>query len=102
VTDDADLPVNDPALDLMDKTPDGKYLLVALRGPSPVSVNHGAQGSCPGVGIVELSEGGSTGRLAGVLRSSNTLDTSAVSAPGGHAYTGSERSDPHGVAVRKK
>jgi hypothetical protein len=102
VTDDAGLPGNDPAPDLMDTTPDGKYLVVALRGPIPVSVTHAAQGSCPGVGIIEVTDGGASGRLAGVLRTTNTVDTSAASAPGGHAYTGNEHSDVHGAAVRRK
>jgi len=102
VSDDAGLPGNDPAPDLMDTTPDGKYLVVALRGPTPVSVTHAAQGSCPGVGFIELSNGGASGRLAGVLRTTNTLDTSPVAAAGGHAYTGSEHSDIHGAAIRKK
>ena len=102
VTDDPDLPGNDPAPDLMDTTPDGKYLVVALRGPTPVSVTHAAQGSCPGVGIIEVLDGGASGRLAGVLRTTNTIDTSPVAAPGGHAYTGSEHSDPHGASIRKK
>jgi hypothetical protein len=102
VTDDAGLPGNDPAPDLMDKTPDGKYLVVALRGPIPVSVTHAAQGSCPGVGIIEVLDGGASGRLAGVLRTTNTVDTSPAAAPGGHAYTGNEHSDVHGAAVRKK
>ena len=102
VTDDAGLPGNDPTPDLMDTTPDGKYLVVALRGPTPVSVTHVAQGSCPGVGIIEVTDGGASGRLAGVLSTTNTVDTSPVSAPGGHAYTGAERSDVHGAAIRKK
>ena len=102
VTDDPDLPGNDPSPDLLQETPDGKYLMVALRGPSPVSVNHSAQGSCPGVGIVELTDGGAMGRMVGVLRSTNQVDTSPVSAPGGHLYTGTERSDIHGAAVVTK
>jgi hypothetical protein len=67
VLDDPQLPLNDPAPDLMDITPDGKYLMVAFRGPAPVSVPHSAQGSCPGVGIVQV-DGSNTGRLVGVLR----------------------------------
>ena len=102
VTDDSGLPGNDPAPDLMAETPDGKYLMVALRGPVPVSVTHAAQGSCPGVGIVELLEGGASGRMVGVLRSTNTVDTSDVDVPGGHAYTGAERSDIHGAEVVTK
>lgn len=102
IVDDAGLPSNDPAPDLLENTPDGKYLVVAFRGPSPVSVNHSAQGSCPGVGVVELSDNGAYGRLVTVLNTRNTVDTSAVSAPGGHAYSGAERSDIHGViSVRK-
>ena len=102
VTDDPNLPSNDPAPDLLEPTPDGKYLVVALRGPIPVSVTHAAQGSCPGVGIIELTNNGASGRLVGVLRSTNTVDTAPVSAPGGHAYTGKEHSDIHGAAVRRK
>ena len=86
----------------MDTTPDSKYLVVALLGPIPVSLTHAAQGSCPGVGIIEVLDGGASGRLAGVLRTANTVDTSAVAAPGGHAYTGIEHSDVHGAAVRMK
>lgn len=102
VTDDSALPGNDPAPDLIEATPDGKYLVVALRGPVPVSVTHAAQGSCPGVGIIELLDNGASGRLVGVLRSTNTVDNAGVSAPGGQDYTGAEHSDVHGVAVRKK
>lgn len=101
IIDDAELPPNDPAADLMDITPDGKFLVLAFRGPAPVSVNHSAQGSCPGVGVVELTENGAYGRLVTVLNTRNTVDNAASTAPGGHAYTGAERSDVHGViAVR--
>lgn len=102
VSDDVNLPANDPAPDLMEITPDGRYFMVALRGPTPVSVTHSAQGSCPGVGIIEITEGGQSGRLAGVLRSTNTVDTAPVSAAGGHAYTGAEHSDPHAATVISK
>ena len=102
VTDDAHLPANDPAPDLMDTTPDGKYLVVALRGPTPVSVTHSAQGSCPGVGVIQLRQGGKSGKLLTVLRSTNTVDNAPVSAPGGHLYDGAERSDVHGASVISK
>ncbi len=102
VTDDEGLPLNDVAPDLIENTPDGKFLVVALRGPVPVSVTHAAQGSCPGVGIIKLSRRGASGRLAGVLRSTNTVDTAPANAPGGHAYTGREHSDIHGASVRRK
>ena len=96
VTDDAGLVLNDPAPDLMEISPDGKYFILAFRGPTPVTVAHAAQGSCPGVGIVEITENGTSGKLVGVLRTTNTVDdTGAGTMEGGHAYTGSERSDPH-------
>lgn len=102
VADDVGLPTNDPAGDLMYATPDGKYLLIALRGPAPVSVDHSSQGSCPGVGVIALTDGGASGYLVDVLRTTNTTDTSSGSAPGGHAYQGAERSDVHGVSVVRK
>ena len=99
VTDDAGLPANDAAPDLFDLTPDGRHLMIAFRGPAPVSVSHSAQGSCPGVGVVEITDGGASGRLVTVLRTTNTVDNAEISAPGGHNYTGLERSDVHGAAV---
>jgi len=102
VADDVGLPPNDAAPDLMEVTPDGKYLMIAFRGPRPVSVGHSAQGSCPGVGVVELLDGGASGRLVGVLRSTNTIDNSGATAPGGYAYTGIEHSDVHSATVVRK
>ena len=99
VGDDPALPSNDPAPDLAERTPDGKYLTVAFRGPNPVSVGHAAQGSCPGVGIVEFLDGGASGRLVTVLRTSNSVDTTDAASPGGYAYSGAEHSDVHGVIV---
>ena len=96
VTDDSNLVLNDPAPDLMTISPDGKYFVIAFRGPAPVTVPHASQGSCPGVGIVEITENGKSGRLVGVLRTSNTVDdVSAGTMGGGHEYTGANRSDPH-------
>ena len=98
---------NDPAPDLFERTPDGKYLMVAFRGPAPVSVPHSSQGSCPGVGVVELQANGKFGRLIEVLRTTNTVsDSVVVSLPNGPgdpiAYVGSERSDIHGTIVVPK
>ena len=91
---------DDPAPDLMGTSPDGEYLLVAFRGPTPVSVSHNAQGACPGVGVVALTKNGKSGELVTVLRTTNTIDTAPQSAPGGYAYTGNEHSDIHGASVR--
>ncbi|WP_454060874.1 hypothetical protein [Candidatus Nitrospira salsa] len=101
-TGDPALPPNDATPDLLENTPDGKYLAVALRGPIPVSVTHAAQGSCPGVGIIRLLAGGKRGKLATVLRTTNTIDDTPVSAPGGHIYEGTEHSDIHGASVRTR
>jgi len=102
VTDDLGLPGNDPAPDLMGQDPNGDYLVYAARGPIPVSVLHAAQGSCPGVGIIELTNGGSSGKLAGVLRTTNYVDDTDADAPGGHDYQGGEHSDPHGASIRTR
>ena len=99
VDDDPALPSNDPAPDLLERTPDGRYLAIAFRGPNPVSVGHAAQGSCPGVGIVELTNGGASGRLVTVLRSTNSVDTTDAASPGGYVYSGREHSDIHGAIV---
>ncbi len=95
------LPTNDPAPDLMGATPDGKYLVVALRGPKPVTVNHGAQGSCPGVGMIELTNGGASGKLVAVLRSTNEVDDFVPGDfTGGANYIGAESADIHGASTR--
>jgi hypothetical protein len=95
------LPTNDPAPDLMGITPDGKYIVVALRGPAPVTVNHGGQGSCPGVGMIEITDGGKSGKLVSVLRATNTIDNSTPPTfAGGADYIGVERADIHGATAR--
>ena len=104
VADDPNLPGNDPAPDLLEATPDGRFLVVALRGPAPVTVRHAAQGSCPGVGIIRLLSNGRRGYLKGVLRTANPTpdgDTGDA-APGGVNYGGTERSDVHGASVRTR
>ncbi len=83
---------DDPAPDLMDAAPDGSYVFIALRGPSPLTGNdkavNNAVGSTPGVGVVKVTGGGKGGELVGVTRVSNMKD-------------GKETADPHGIAVRK-
>lgn len=67
--DDAGYQFNDdPAPDHAEVTPDGRMILVAFRGPIPVSVKHAGLGSCPGFGLVTLSgDGGATGQLTHVF-----------------------------------
>lgn len=96
VTDDINLVLNDPSPDLPGLSPDGKFIFVGLRGPSPVSVAHSAQGSCPGVGIIQLTQNGKSGKLVDVIRTTNTIDTAPLPPiVGGIQYTGAERSDIH-------
>jgi len=100
VVDDPDLPKNDPSPDLADITPDGTYMMIGLRGPSPVTVAHSAQGSCPGVGIVKITDGGRSGKLIHVIRTTNKIDTAPLPLiVGGIQYTGTERSDIHMASV---
>ena len=58
---------DDPAPDSADISPDGR-LIIAFRGPHPVSVKHAALGSCGGIGVVTLEGDGSTGTLTHVFR----------------------------------
>jgi hypothetical protein len=104
VTDDPNLFPNDPKNDLLGKSPDGRYIFVGLRGPAPVSASHSGQGSCPGVGIVEITKSGRRGKLVDVIRTTNTIDTSPVPPIlGGINYTGAERSDIHSaIAVSRE
>ena len=80
---------NDPTPDLLDLSPEGNRFYVALRGPFPLTLSHAATGSCPGLGIVGLKKGFSSGALSYVL-------------PTVHMnYAGTKNiSDPHGAAVR--
>lgn len=103
VSDDPNLIPNDPAPDLMGQSPDGRHLFVGLRGPAPVTVGHSAQGSCPGIGIIEVTEDGESGRLIDVIRTTNTVDTAPVpTLVGGIQYAGAERSDVHMAIVVTK
>jgi hypothetical protein len=59
---------DDPAPDLVDRAPAGDRLFVALRGSVPLSGDpHNARGTTPGLGIIEVTRGGRTGKLAAVV-----------------------------------
>ena len=80
---------NDPTPDLLDISPQGHRFYVALRGPFPLTISHAAAGSCPGLGVVKLKDGGKRGVLQ------YALPTTWLS------YDGLKNiSDPHGSAVR--
>jgi hypothetical protein len=83
-------PLSDvPTSDLADISPSGHRVFVSLRGPNPLSGSpHAATGSTPGLGVIQVTQGGKGGVLKNVVRISN-LDTAGV-----------ERADPHGIRVR--
>ncbi|HEV2147100.1 MAG TPA: hypothetical protein VGR37_06840 [Longimicrobiaceae bacterium] len=82
---------DDPTPDLADISPSGSRIFVTLRGPNPLTGDpHVATGSTPGIGIVQVQEGGRTGTLKAVVPISNR-DANGV-----------ERADPHGIRIRRR
>lgn len=78
------------APDLTDTSPAGDSVFVALRGPTPLSGDpHNATGATPGLGIIEVTGGGRSGRLRAIVRLTNV------------GADGVERADPHGLRVRR-
>jgi hypothetical protein len=67
-------------------------MYVSLRGPRPLTGNialyNNAVGGTPGVGVIQVTEGGRGGELIAV-------------APITHVVDGLERADPHAVRVRE-
>jgi hypothetical protein len=77
--------------DLADLSPSGNRIFVSLRGPNPLSGSpHAATGSTPGLGVIQVTQGGKAGKLTSVVAISN-VDTGGV-----------ERADSHGIRVRLK
>jgi hypothetical protein len=77
------------APDLVDVPPSGDRLFVAFRGPVPLSGDpHNAVGSTPGVGIIQITDGGRSGALMAILKITNP-DQQPKQQP-----------DPHGLRVR--
>lgn len=80
-----------PTPDLADIAPSGNRIFVSLRGPNPLSGSpHAATGSTPGLGVIQLRQGGRVGVLQSVVPISN-IDGAGV-----------ERADSHGIRVRRK
>jgi DNA-binding beta-propeller fold protein YncE len=84
---------DDPAPDLMDISPNGNRVYVALRGPNPLTGNapavNNAVGSTPGVGVVRVEASGRRGVLQAVARIA-------------HVVSGVELADPHALRIRRK
>lgn len=77
------------APDLVDVSPSGSHLFVALRGPVPLSGDpHNAIGSTPGLGVIALADGGRTGSLVAIVPATNP------------SQQGTQQPDPHGLRVR--
>jgi hypothetical protein len=80
---------DNPAPDLIDRAPAGDRLFVALRGPVPLSGDpHNATGTTPGLGIIQVTDGGRRGHLMAVVPLTN-----ANQQPG-------QAPDAHGLRVR--
>lgn len=78
-----------PTPDLADISPSGNRIFVSLRGPNPLSGSpHAATGSTPGLGVIQVDQGGEDGKLKSVVKISN-VDAAGV-----------ERADCHGIRVR--
>lgn len=92
----------DPTPDLMDISPDGKFVYAALRGPCPVTGNapsvDNAVGATPGVGVIKVQAGGFTGRVVAVAPISNPSSPFVCATVGG-TPTLTERADIHTLKV---
>jgi hypothetical protein len=81
----------DPTPDLAVLSPSGNRIFVSLRGPNPLSGDpHVSTGSTPGLGVVQVRQGGRDGTVKAIARITN-LDAGGV-----------ERADAHGIALRRK
>jgi hypothetical protein len=78
-----------PTTDIVDISPDGRFLYAATRGPNPLSGAHAARGESPGVLVLEVLGDGSRLAVRGHSGVTNPALDSTV-----------ERADPHGLAVR--
>lgn len=82
-------PSSDPTPDLADVIVSGNRIFVSLRGPLPLSGDpHVSTGTTPGIGVVQVQQGGAGGFLKTVVPISN------------RDAAGIERADPHGIRVR--
>lgn len=81
----------DPTPDLLATSPNGSHVFMSLRGPNPLTADpHVSTGSTPGVGVVKVQEGGSSGTFEALAPVTNV--------DGG----GVERADIHALTIRMK
>ena len=88
---------SDPTPDLMDISPNGKYVYAALRGPCPVSGNeppvNNSVGATPGVGVIRVPAPG--GEAWAVTGPSLRLRRTAWPSSAGAARRSSPSGDLH-------
>ncbi|MDQ3255278.1 MAG: lactonase family protein [Acidobacteriota bacterium] len=92
----------DPTPDLMDVSPDGKFVYTALRGPCPVSGNepsvNNSVGTTPGVGVIKVQRSGFKGEMIAIAPISNPV-APFVCTSVGVPPTLAERADIHTLRV---
>jgi DNA-binding beta-propeller fold protein YncE len=85
---------DDPTPDLFAISPAGNRVYASLRGPNPLTGNnpdhHNAEGTTPGLGVIDVTHGGLAGKLAAIHRITH-VDSAGI-----------ERADPHAIAVRSR
>jgi DNA-binding beta-propeller fold protein YncE len=80
---------NDPTPDLLAVAPNGSHAFMSLRGPNPLTADpHVSTGSTPGVGVLKVTQGGSSALFEAVVPVSN-VDAAGV-----------ERADVHAMTLR--
>ena len=93
---------SDPTPDLLDISPDGKYVYAALRGPCPVTGNapsvNNAVGATPGVGVIMVQQNGFSGKMMAVAPISNPVAPFVCTSVGG-SPTLTEHADIHMLKV---
>jgi DNA-binding beta-propeller fold protein YncE len=93
---------DDLAPDLMDISPDGKFVYAALRGPCPVTGNapsaNNAVGATPGVGVIMVQQNGFRGKVMAVAPINVPVEPFVCTSVGG-APTLTERADIHSLKV---
>jgi len=93
---------SDPTPDLMDVSPDGKFVYAALRGPCPVSGNepsvNNSVGATPGVGVIRVKQSGFRGEMIAVAPISNQVAPFVCTTVGG-TPTVNELADIHTLKV---
>jgi DNA-binding beta-propeller fold protein YncE len=80
---------DDPTPDLLQTSPDGKFVFMSLRGPNPLTADpHVSTGSTPGVGVIRVGANGRDGCFFGLAPSTN-IDAMGI-----------ERADTHALTIR--